>query len=99
MKNNTQNNNENKPVLVTTEFRGVFFGYVKNDSKLPAEITLTNAKNCIYWASSVGGFLGLASKGPDSNCRIGSQVEELTLYKVTSVTPVNEAAARKWEEK
>ena len=29
-----------KPVLVTTEFRGVFFGYVKNDKKLPEEITL-----------------------------------------------------------
>ncbi len=30
-----------KPVLVTTEFRGVFFGRVKDESKLPAEITLT----------------------------------------------------------
>lgn len=91
--------NNNNAVLITTEFRGVFFGYVKDDSKLPSEITLTKARNCIYWASSVGGFLGLASKGPDSNCRIGSQVEELTLYKVTSVTPVSESAARKWEEK
>lgn len=52
-----------KPVLVTTEFRGVFFGYVKTDKKLPEEITLTNAKNCIYW-SDCGGFMGLASQGP-----------------------------------
>ena len=88
-----------KPVLVTTEFRGVFFGYVKDDSNLPNQITLTNARNCIYWASSVGGFLGLASKGVDSNCRIGSQVTELTLYKITSVTPVSESAAKTWEEK
>ncbi len=91
------NKTNKQAVLVTTEFRGVFFGYVEDNSKVPAEITLTSARNCIYWASSVGGFLGLASKGPDSNCRIGSQVKELTLYKITSVTPVTEDAAKKWE--
>jgi uncharacterized protein DUF6948 len=84
-------------VIITTEFRGVFFGYVKDRAKAPEEITLTKARNCIYWASSIGGFLGLASRGPDGNCRIGSQVEELTLYKVTSITPVSEEAAKKWE--
>ncbi len=87
---------EVKAVLVTTEFRGVFFGYLK-EQKGREELTLTNAKNCVYWASSVGGFLGLASKGPDSNCKIGVQVPELTLYKITSVTPVTDEAAKKWE--
>jgi hypothetical protein len=97
-KGESMKNNGNQAVLVTTEFRGVFFGYVKNDKNLPSEITLTKARNCIYWASSVGGFLGLASKGVDSNCRIGSQVEELTLYKITSVPPVSEEAAETWEK-
>jgi hypothetical protein len=87
----------NKPVLVTTEFRGVFFGYVKNDKKLPSEVTITGAKNCIYWSSDVGGFLGLASNGPTSQCKIGKRVPEITLYKVTSVTPVEDHAANKWE--
>lgn len=85
-----------KPVLVTTEFRGVFFGYIKNDKKAPSEITLTGARNCIYWADC-GGFLGLASKGPNSSCRIGAAVPEVTLYKLTSVTPVEDSAAKKWE--
>jgi hypothetical protein len=85
-----------KPVIVTTEFRGVFFGNVKDDKNLPDEITLSNVKNCIYWASSMGGFLGLASKGPDSDCKIGAEVPELRLFKVTSVTPVTEEAAKKW---
>lgn len=84
-------------VLVTTEFRGVFFGHVKNDKKLPAAITLTGARNCISWSSDVGGFLGLATKGPNSNCRIGTRVGELTLYKVTSVTPVDDSAVVAWE--
>jgi hypothetical protein len=93
-----KNQNSNQAVLVTTEFRGVFFGFVKDNSKLPAEITLTKARNCIYWASSVGGFLGLASKGPDGNCKIGSQVEEISLYKITSVTPVSDEAVARWEK-
>lgn len=87
-----------KAVLVTTEFRGVFFGRVENDSKLPSEITLSGARNCIYWSSSIQGFLGLASKGPDSDCRIGSLVAEITLYKITSVTGVTDDAVKRWEE-
>jgi hypothetical protein len=86
-----------KAVLITTEFRGVFFGYLKEDKKAPEQITLTGARNCIYWSSSVGGFLGLAAKGPDKECRIGVRVPEVTLYKVTSVTPVEDAAVKAWE--
>ena len=87
-----------KAVLVTTEFRGVFFGFVKNNKKLPEEITLTNARNCIYWSSDCKGFLGLAANGPTHNCKIGMQVPELTLYKITSVTPVTTEATKKWQE-
>jgi hypothetical protein len=87
---------KNKPVLCTTEFRGVFFGYVKDDKHLPDEITLTNVRNCIYWSSDVGGFLGLASNGPNHSCKIGAKVGELRLFKITSVTPVAEEAAKKW---
>lgn len=83
-------------VLITTEYRGVFFGFVKDDSKLPEEITLTDARNCIYWDVSVGGFLGLAEKGINSNCKIGSKVKEITLYKITSVTKVSEKALTSW---
>ena len=86
-----------KPVLITTEFRGVFFGYIKKDKKLPKEITLTNVRNCISWTNDCGGFLGLAASGPTKDCRIGKQVPEVTLYKVTSVTPVKPGAAEAWE--
>jgi hypothetical protein len=86
-----------KPVLITTEFRGVFFGHVKDDTQLPAQITLTGARNCIYWSSDVKGFMGLAANGPNANCRISAVVPEITLYKITSVTPVEEAAVKAWE--
>lgn len=86
-----------KAVLVTTEFRGIFYGNIKDDSKLPQEITITGARNAIYWSSDCGGFLGLASQGPTKGCTIGALVSELTLYKITSVTPVEDGAVKKWE--
>jgi len=86
-----------RAVLVTTEFRGVFFGYVKDESKLPGEITLTRARNCISWSSKMNGFLGLAEIGPDDSCRISTQVEELTLYKITSVSNISDRAVEAWE--
>lgn len=87
-----------KAVLVTTEFRGVFFGYIKNDKKLPSEVTLTGVRNCIYWSADCGGFMGLAAKGPTKDCRIGDRVDEVTLYKITSVTPVSADAEKAWEK-
>jgi hypothetical protein len=69
-----------KPVLVTTEFRGVFFGFVDGGAdKLPGEITLKNARNCIYWSADCGGFLGLAAKGPTEQCKIGEDEAEGSL--------------------
>lgn len=85
-------------VVVTTKHRGVFYGYLKNDKKLPAEITLTGARNCIYWDSSIGGFMGLVSIGPNKSCRIGERVPEITLYEITSVSPATDEAAKAWDE-
>jgi len=87
---------KNKAVLVTTEFRGVFFGYVKEDKNLPEKITLTKVRNCLYWSADVGGFLGLASRGPNSDCKIGAEVPEVTIWKITSVTPVSSEAEKQW---
>lgn len=89
---------KSKAVLITTEFRGVFYGEIKDDKKLPKEITLKNVRNCIYWSSDCGGFLGLAAKGPTQGCKIGTKVSELKVYNVTSVTPVEKDAIEKWEK-
>lgn len=83
-------------VLVTTEFRGVFFGEVIAHD-LPNSITLRRARNCIYWDSSVGGFLGLAATGPGPGCRIGAVADELTLWHVTSVSRLTDQATAAWE--
>jgi len=86
----------NKAVLVTTEFRGVFFGYLEEDNA-PDNVVLSNARNCVYWDTGTKGFLGLASAGPGDGCRIGPKVPELTLYKITSVTECTSDAVSQWE--
>lgn len=84
-----------RPVIVTTEFRGVFFGYATDTSG--DNITLNRARNCIYWPSSQGGFAGLAAEGPAKGARIGAAVSTIDLRKVTAVIEVSQDAAAKWE--
>ena len=84
-----------RPVLVTTEFRGVFFGYAEDTSG--ESVSLTDARNCIYWPSTNGGFAGLASEGPARGARIGAKVSLIDLRKVTSVTEVSPNAVKAWE--
>lgn len=57
--------NGERYVMVTTEHRGVFAGFA-SDTNGDA-IKLRAGRNCIYWSSSIKGFLGLASDGPDSS--------------------------------
>lgn len=82
-----------KAVIVTTEYRGVFFGYAENTSG--DTIFFKNMRNCIYWDASIGGFAGLASVGPNSKCRIGAACDG-ELRKITSVLTVTETAEKAW---
>jgi hypothetical protein len=82
-----------RPVLVTTEHRGVFFGYAtKTDGDT---IELKSARNAIYWSADVQGFMGLAATGPSKACRIGPPAD-IELRAITSVVEVTPAAADKW---
>ena len=83
-----------RPVVVTTAHRGVFFGYAdKTDGET---ITLNRGRLCTYWSPAMKGFTGLASKGPDANCRIGEPAD-ITLRNITAVLPVTPEAAKAWE--
>lgn len=87
---------DKKPVIVTTEFRGVFFGYL-TESDAPTKVVLERARNCVSWTNQVKGVFGLAATGPDGSCRIGPSVPSIELWKITSVTECTPAAAEKWE--
>lgn len=86
-----------QPVMVTTEFRGVFFGYMENPPS-DGTITIKQAQNCVYWSQDVRGFMGLASSGPTKNCKVGPAVPSITLHKVTAVVEVTPEAAEKWRQ-
>lgn len=81
-------------VLVTTAHRGVFFGYAVDTNN--KTIKLTTARNCIYWPSSVGGFVGLATNGPNKETKVGPAAEEMTLHDVTAVLKCSDTAEKAW---
>lgn len=87
------------PVLVTTEFKGVFFGYAPDNGDLEQseKLRLENARLVVYWSSDVRGVFGLAANGPTTGCRIGPKVPAITLFKITSVAEVSEEAANAFE--
>jgi hypothetical protein len=82
-----------RAVMVTTGHRGVFFGYATDTSG--DTIKLSRARLCVYWSPESRGFMGLASAGPSSNCRIGPAAD-IELRAITSVVEVTPAAAEKW---
>lgn len=83
-----------RAVLVTTEFRGVFFGYATDTDG--DTIKLRRARNCVSW-SGIKGFLALAETGPTKDCRIGPPAD-IELRKITCVAEVTPEAVKQWEE-
>jgi len=84
-----------RPVLVTTEYKGVFFGYAANTGG--DVIKLKRARNCIYWPTQNKGFMGLASDGPHREAKIGPPAD-IELRKITSVVEVTPSAEKVWND-
>lgn len=83
-----------RPVLVTTEHRGVFFGYAEDTDG--DRIKVFDARLCVYWSSDMKGFMGLANKGPSKDCRIGPPAD-ITLRNITAVAEVTPEAVERWK--
>jgi hypothetical protein len=90
--------NETKqvPLVVTTEHRGVFFGY--GTPGTAATIRLEEARMCIHWSADVKGIVGLAANGPTPGCRITPAAPAIILQKVTAVMEVSKEAEAKWKQ-
>lgn len=84
-----------RPVLVTTSHRGVFFGYAEDTNG--AVINLKRARMCVYWTADLRGFMGLASAGPGGGCKIGPAAD-MQVRDITSVSEVSPEAVDKWEK-
>ena len=86
-----------RPVLVTTSHRGVFFGYA-TDTRGDV-VHLKRARMCVYWSPDMKGVLGLASEGPSAGCKVSpSPAATLELRGVTGVADCSAEAVANWEK-
>lgn len=83
-----------RAVIVTTEHRGVFFGYATDTGG--EIINLRAGRNCISWTADVKGFMGLAATGPSKTCKIGPSAD-IELRGITSVMACTPEAIQAWE--
>ena len=88
-----------RPVVVTTEHRGVFFGYLPTGAPTDGKVVkIERVRMAVYWSSDVNGVVGLAAKGPTKGCRIGPSAPSITLQGVTAVMEATPEATEAWEK-
>lgn len=87
---------EMKPVLVTTQHRGVFAGLVPADQDMTARtISMKDARMAIYWGTTKG-VMQLAETGPTSKSKISAPADIPALHDITAIFAVTDAAWAKW---
>lgn len=82
-----------RPVIICTEYRGVFFGYA-TDTKGDT-IDLKRARMAIYWGTTKG-IMQLAETGPTNSSKISARAD-LEVRKVTAIIEVAPKAVEQWE--
>lgn len=87
--------NKKIPLVITTEHRGVFFGYGTPTTE--KTIRLEDAQMCVAWSADVRGVVGLAANGPTKNCKIGPVAPAIILQGVTAVMEVSKEAEKAWK--
>ncbi len=82
-----------RPVVICTEYRGVFFGYATDTSK--DVVKLRGAKMAISWGSNRKGVMDLAKSGPSKDDRISASAD-IELRKITAIFEVTKEAEAAW---
>ena len=82
-----------RPVIVCTEHRGVFFGYASDTDG--TTIHLKRARMAIYFGTTRG-VMELTETGPTDKSKISARAD-IDVRKVTAVFEVTPDAAQKWE--
>lgn len=85
-----------KAVLITTEHRGVFFGYVPARQDMNARtMALKGARCAIYWGTTKG-VAQLAHTGPTTKSRIGAPADLEAIHDIIAVWAVTPEAEQAW---
>ena len=82
-----------RPVIICTEHRGVFFGYATDTSG--DVVKLRSARMAIYWGTSRG-VMELAVTGPTNKSKLSASAD-IEVRKVTAIFEVTPDATAKWE--
>ena len=86
-----------RPVVVTTERGGVFFGYLDSIGNRLDSVVLKKCRVCVYWSVNVHGFIGLAASGPDRESRVSPAAPVAELRGVTGIFDCAPGAVTAWE--
>ena len=86
-----------KPVLITTEHRGVFAGLITDDQDVTAKsMPLKSARMAIYWGTTKG-VMQLAETGPTEKSKISAAADIPVLHDITAIFDITDAAWEKWQ--
>lgn len=87
-------------MVVCTDKRGVFMGLGEErlTKKLESTVHLYDVRMCVHFSKTIGGVMGLASKGPDGQCRISAAVPEATFPDVHAIFRCSAKSVECWEE-
>ena len=85
---------QTRPVIVCTEYRGVFYGFAEDTSG--DTIKLKDARMAIYFGTTKG-VMELAETGPTEKSKISAKAD-IEVRKVTAVFEVSKKAQEKWDE-
>lgn len=84
-------------ILITTKYRGVFYGEVADDEPIEGEHirNVKNARMAIRFGTEQG-VAQLAATGPTKESRIGAAADMPIIRDVTAVWSVTDKAAAAW---
>jgi hypothetical protein len=83
-----------RPVIVCTEYKGVFFGLASDTTG--DSIHLKDARMAISY-NTTRGVMELAETGPPAGSKISAKAD-IEVRKITAVFETTEAAAKVWSE-
>ncbi len=86
-----------KPVLITTEYRGVFAGLIADDQDITAKsMALKSAKMAIYWGTTRG-VMELCEIGPNSKSKISAPADIPMIHGITAIFDITPVAWEAWQ--
>lgn len=86
-----------KPVLVTTQHRGVFAGLIPDDQDLTVKaMPLQAARMAIRWGTTRG-LMELCETGPNSRSKISAPADIPMLHDITAVFAISDQAWGTWQ--